>query len=219
MVEGFSRKRRPKWVRILILLTALAVLGLAALELGIRPILGNMAEAYMRSIAVRCLNEAAIQECQSADFSDIVQIHKDEAGEITMVTTNPALMNIFSALIANRAQQRVQESGELGIGVPLGALFGGQIFGSTGPKVTIHSKPVSSVTTQFESSVDAAGINQTRHRIYARMNMWIRVMFPSGSKVIEVETMVMVYEGIIVGQVPDTYISGIHEDDILNLVP
>ena len=61
MVEGFSRKRRPKWVRILILLTALAVLGLAALELGIRPILGNMAEAYMRSIAVRCLNEAAIQ--------------------------------------------------------------------------------------------------------------------------------------------------------------
>ena len=98
-------------------------------------------------------------------------------------------------------------------------MFGGQIFGSTGPKVTIHSKPVSSVTTQFESSFDAAGINQTRHRIYARMNMWIRVMFPSGSKVIEEETMVMVYEGIIVGQVPDTYISGIHEDDILNLVP
>ena len=216
MVRG---KNRVFWVRILLIIMALLLLGLVALEYAIRPILGDMAEGYMRSLAVRQLNRAAVEECNKADFSQIVTVHKDAEGGVTMVSTNAALMNVYAALIADHAQQRISEHGALGLNIPLGALFGGQIFGVAGPKLNITCTPVSSVTTTFESTFDDAGINQTRHRIHAKMHVWIRVMFPSGSRVVEVEGMVMVYEGIIVGRVPQTHISGIGEEELWDLVP
>ena len=60
------------------------------------------------------------------------------------------------------------------------------------------------VSAEFDSQFSSAGLNQTIHRIWLRIEVPLRVVLPGG----QIETMVSsdycVAETVIVGQVPDT---------------
>ena len=105
------------------------------------------------------------------------------------------------------------------IEIPIGAAQGIRFLAGAGPRIPIQIVPVGAVNTQFTTEFEAAGINQTRHKISMILSTTVRLVIPSGSKRVDVISTVPIAETIIVGAVPDSFVDVNNRDDLLNLLP
>lgn len=87
-----------------------------------------------------------------------------------------------------------------------------------GPAVVIKFEPVGSVTTDIKAEFEDAGINQTRHKIYLILNASVRILLGNASQTVEISSQVLISDTVIVGEVPEGYYQGAH-DELLNLLP
>ena len=101
----------------------------------------------------------------------------------------------------------------------MGSITGSHILEGAGPNINVKTIPVGSVTAEFTSEFESAGINQTRHKIYLKVRAEISIVVPSQAKSVEVIVPVLVSENIIVGQVPEYYLHNENPGDSLELVP
>ena len=93
-----------------------------------------------------------------------------------------------------------------------------------GIRIPVLVIPVEILSTDFVSSLEGHGINQTLHKLDIKVKIHIKLLLPVGSESFNVETTVPVTQTVIVGNIPDTYtnVEGITEsgsDAILNLAP
>ena len=67
--------------------------------------------------------------------------------------------------------------------------------------------PVGTVSAEFRSDFSQAGVNQTLHRIELEVAVPVTLILPGGQTELTVETGLLVAETVIVGAVPDTYLT------------
>lgn len=204
---------------IAVLLFALAVVGYILIDNAVRPTILSISEARLRAIAVKAMNDA-VRETVGSDisYSDLINIEKDEAGNIVLVSANAVLMNNLAASTAIAAQEKILNIGEQGIGIPIGTILGGQLLTGRGPSIKVKFEPVGSVTTDFMTEFEDAGINQTRHKVYLVFNATVRIVIGNTSQTVEISTQVLISDTIIIGDVPESYFQGT-QDQLLNLLP
>ncbi len=215
-----KKRRRHLKIWILIFVVALAAVGYIMVDNSIRPTILSLSEARLRAIAVKAMNEA-VRETIGNDisYSDLINIQKDDQGKITLVSANTVLMNNLAASTAIAAQDKILNIGEQGISIPLGTVLGGQMLTGRGPDVEVRVEPVGSVTTDFKSEFEAAGINQTRQKIFIVLNATVRILVGNTAQTVEISTQVLISETIIIGDVPQSYVDVANTDDMLNLLP
>lgn len=214
-----KRKRRFKiWIAVFFIV--LATVGYILIDNSIRPTILSLSEARLRAIAVKAMNEA-VRETIGKDisYSDLINIQKDDQGKIVLVSANTVLMNNLAASTAIAAQDKILNIGEQGIKIPLGTVLGGQLLTGRGPIVEVRVEPVGSVTTDFKSEFEAAGINQTRQKIFIVLNATVRILISNTAQTVEISTQVLISETIIIGDVPQSYVDVANTDDMLNLLP
>lgn len=214
-----KRKRRFKiWIAVFFIV--LATVGYILIDNSIRPTILSLSEARLRAIAVKAMNEA-VRETIGKDisYSDLINIQKDDQGKIVLVSANTVLMNNLAASTAIAAQDKILNIGEQGIKIPLGTVLGGQLLTGRGPIVEVRVEPVGSVTTDFKSEFEAAGINQTRQKIFIVLNATVRILISNTAQTVEISTQVLISETIIIGDVPQSYVDVANNDDMLNLLP
>lgn len=214
-----ARKRHLKaWFALLLLI--LVTVGYIIIDDAIRPTILSLSEARLRAIAVKSMNEAVRETVGSGvTYTDLINIQKDKEGNITLISANAVLMNNLAANTAIAAQDKILNIGEQGIKIPIGTILGGQLMSGRGPAVVVKVEPVGSVTTDFMTEFEAAGINQTRHKIYLVLNASIRILIGSSSQTVEISSQVLISETIIIGDVPQSYVEVDDTDDMLNLLP
>ena len=215
-----SRKRRRKRFPLRFLL---AVLIPAALffwaDANLRPVILTMAEAQARVMAVQAMNDAVFDVMRSDGlYDDLMTVILDDSGRVSVMRADTAKMNELATTSALRVQQNLSEIAEAGISIPLGAALGSQLFAGSGPRITVRIVPVGAVSTEFKSEFSAAGINQTRHRIFLRIDTTVQMVIPTGTQTAHVSAHVPVAESIIVGEVPDSFVDVANEEDMLNLL-
>lgn len=208
-----------KWVAILLLI--LVVIGYVLIDDAVRPTILSISEALLRAVTVRAMNDA-VRETVGSDinYTDLIIIEKDEDGNIALVSANAVLMNNLAASTAIAAQDRILNIGEQGIRIPIGTIIGGQLLSGRGPVVTVKVEPVGSVTSDFKTEFEDAGINQTRHKIYLILNATVRIVIGNATQTVEIASQVLISETIIIGNVPQSYVNfeGA-QDGMLNLLP
>ena len=214
-----ARKRHLKaWFALLLLI--LVTVGYIIIDDAIRPTILSLSEARLRAIAVKSMNEAVRETVGSGvTYTDLINIQKDKEGNITLISANAVLMNNLAASTAIAAQDKILNIGEQGIKIPIGTILGGQLMSGRGPAVVVRVEPVGSVTTDFMTEFEAAGINQTRHKIYLVLNASIRILIGNSSQTVEISSQVLISETIIIGDVPQSYVEVDDTDDMLNLLP
>lgn len=89
-----------------------------------------------------------------------------------------------------------------------------------GPEIQIKILPVGSVTTNFESKFESAGINQTLHKIYLDVACKVTIVMPYESIEADIVNQVLMTESVIVGEIPEAYynLDGITSNNILDVV-
>ena len=79
--------------------------------------------------------------------------------------------------------------------------------------------PVGTVSVNFVTEFESAGINQTRHRISLEATASVQIVIPTGAAPVRVSASLPVAESILVGEVPQSYIQVSEMGDAMNFLP
>ena len=184
------------------------------------PILISMAEARARQLAVEAMNRAIAEVMDSSvTYTDLMRVSHDSSGRVSMLEANATLMNEIASAAALTAQSKLDTLADEGVGLPLFAALGIDLFSGAGPIIRVSITPVGAVSTRFVTSFESAGINQTRQEISLEASVVMRIVIPAGADSVSVSTYVPIAESIIVGSVPESYVSVPDGETALNLIP
>jgi len=215
--------KRKKVFKLIIVVLILAGVGTGAffyVDLSLRPSILALSQVRVRYYAVNVMNNAVKDVLSQNDgLETLVEVIRDDNGAIKMVKTDAVSMNKLSTLVTQRAQEGMGELDSIEFAVPLGLVLTNGLLSGRGPDIKVKMLHSGSVSTDFSTVFENAGINQTWLRVYLVMSTQIRVFAPLAGESVNVEAKIPVTEMIIVGEVPDTYINVPNMDDALNLIP
>ena len=174
---------RKKWIILAAVLAA--VVGVFVFfHKNVAGMLYSLSEATVRAAATEAVNDAVSQT-----------LRWNNVDLLARQTVTLSMANLSEAC------------GE-GVKVPIGVFTGIEFLAGFGPRVTFQIIPIGSVSCDFRSSFDTAGLNQTLHSIYMDVTAAVSVVMPSKTEEISVVTQVLICESVIVGEIPDAYLKG-----------
>lgn len=216
----FSKNTKTKSAIILLSLLIVMIVIFAYFTYVVNPVIVSTSEVKVKSLATKAVNSAIAEVVsESVLYNDLVNIHTNEEGDISLITANSILVNKLSKELAKNAQSKLDLIGSNGFEVAIGTFSGVPILVGRGPNVKLRLLPIGSISCNFKSSFETAGINQTHHRIYVNIESNVSVILPSKNKSVKTVTEVMICESIIVGKIPQTYLNSSNIQDMLDLIP
>lgn len=204
--EKISEKRIKKaYFTILILIISL-ITGYKLLK-SMDPIFEGLCLAKTQGIATEITNKKSSEVLLQYDYNDTVQIIKSEDGKNSILKTDIVTLNRIISDIAIEIQNALNEVGRQEIKIPVGALTGNQYLSGFGPNMKIKIIPAGDITTEIKTEFKSAGINQIAYRIYLNIECNVSVLTAYKTISKKIENQVLLVETVVVGEVPETYLS------------
>ncbi len=176
--------------------------------------------AQVRAIATNAVNIAATSVLEGGiTYDDLFEVKYDNDGKVTMIKANSPKINSIAREIANLAQANLDSLGTQEIAIAVGTFTGLALLTGFGPDVTIKIVPIGTANCDFVSYFQSAGINQTAHKIYIDVYADVSIITPIDEPTVQVKAEILVCENLIVGEIPETYLSMHDISDMLNLNP
>jgi sporulation protein YunB len=187
-------------------------------NLYIGPAIKRQAEMQVLGIGQSVLNDALKRTLDTADFTNLVIVQRDEAGDIQLVTVNSKEINNIENIALTYAQDKLSSMEKTGVSVNVGSALSTLTTG-LGPDIKIGVQPRGAAQATYYTRFETGGVNQTRHKIYIRLKADLRVLVGLSVLDVEVRNDLLICETIIVGKVPESYIDVNNKEDLLNLLP
>ncbi len=189
------------FVSVIILL----IFSFIKLDKAVRPSAQMQAEQLSEHTAYQVITGAVSQyisesDCTYSKFSTIVY---DESGNVASVEALADNINRVQSELALHINKELHSSGKTQAEIPLGNISGSYLLADKGPVIKIGICPIGTAEVKLTSTFDSAGINQTRHRIYAEISADMASSFPLYSFETKVKFDYLIAETIIIGDVPD----------------
>lgn len=178
------------------------------IEENFKPTVSALAEAYAGTYTTSVINKS-IKETTilNTEYSELCYINKNEDGEIISVTSDTNTINKIKLNLSEKIIEKLKPSGSQEIGIPIGNLTKTYILSGRGPEIPIKVITTSSPNITIESSFESAGVNQTKHKISLFTTVEIQIILPYETLTKTVSYESLISETIIVGKVPDVYVS------------
>ena len=208
------KKHRKKRLRTLILPVLALLLSLflitLALENALNAQLRPLCESAARKTLVEGIHQAVANAATSDLFSyeELIRLHRTENGQIADLEVDTARLALVRVALIEAIDKTGVTRNGLVMSVPLGNLFGWNLFSGIGIPVRIKTTPLGQAEVTLESRLEECGINQTRHTIFADVRLEIRLFLPRETMDSTVETTIPISERILIGEVPDSYWQG-----------
>ena len=185
----------------------------------VNPLIITTNKAGLKYDATNCLNQAVQTSLNNTLYSDLINIEKDNNGKITVISCNSSNINKLTNSISTTCQNSLVQIGNKGYEIGILSFTGLTILNGIGPKINIKTQPIGHIETTYKSTFTSSGINQTLHQLYITVTASVSVLLPLNSTSIECNTSVLIAESLIVGEIPNVYLSGNLLSNKLNLVP
>lgn len=212
-------KMRNRWLYLTLYVIGMVLLCLICVEWSLRAVAREYALARGRMIANDAVNQACLQEDFAMWYDQLVHITRNEKGDVQSVQIDGFALNQLSGRIAQRTRELLTQTGEEPVRIPFAGVLGIQAVGVKGPAFVVSCRAVPAVDTQLYSQFLSAGINQTNHRITAKVDVLIRFILAGQSVDYSFQTDTILCETLIVGTVPNTYLQSDGQGQVLPLVP
>ena len=128
--------------------------------------------------------------------------HKD--GETAAICADAQTLNMITFEMISSVTQMLENAKSV-FSVPLGNAIGSKILSGKGPRIRLTVVNLGSVSAGIESELKSAGINQTLHRIYLRVNALVSVLTPFETHDAEICAEFVISEILVFGKVPELY--------------
>ena len=212
-------RNKRKIIKILLILV-IAITIVRAVLLSINPIIEEKCKTVAKSIATKISNEQATLVMAKYTYEDLINVIKDENGNIKMIGTNIISVNEIISDIPIKIQEELEKSENNNFNIKLGSFFGSKIFSGMGPNINIKIQLDGTVETDLKSEFTSQGINQTLHRIYLDVVCKVSILTPVNVISEEIKNQVLLVEGIIAGEIPESYynLEGLEKKDEIEIV-
>lgn len=186
----------------------------------IEPIMDKQCISMAKAIATNISNEQATKVMADYKYEDLMNITVDENGNVKMISANVITVNKIISDIPILIQQELDKSDNNKFYIKLGSFTGSKMLSGRGPNVEIKMSVVGDIQTDLKSEFSSAGINQTIHRIYLEVKCNVIILTPFDTIEEEITNQVLLAEGVIVGDIPDTYyyFDGVNQDDVVDII-
>ena len=187
---------------------------------GIQPIIEKNCKSMAKSVATKVSNIKATEVMAKYEYDDILEISKDQNGNINRVGTNIFTINKIISDIPVYIQDELEREENSSFKIPLGSFLGSKLFSGMGPKVNVKMQMVGDMETDLRSEFTSAGINQTLHRIYLEIKCRVIILTPFETMEEVIANQVLIAEGVIVGDIPNAYynLNGITKDNAIDII-
>ena len=212
-------RNKRKIIKILLILV-IAITIVRAVLLSINPIIEEKCKTVAKSIATKISNEQATLVMAKYTYEDLINVIKDENGNIKMIGTNIISVNEIISDIPIKIQEELEKSENNNFNIKLGSFFGSKIFSGMGPNINIKIQLDGTVETDLKSEFTSQVINQTLHRIYLDVVCKVSILTPVNVISEEIKNQVLLVEGIIAGEIPESYynLEGLEKKDAIEIV-
>ena len=210
-------RNKRKIIKILLILV-IAITIVRAVLLSINPIIEEKCKTVAKSIATKISNEQATLVMAKYTYEDLINVIKDENGNIKMIGI--ISVNEIISDIPIKIQEELEKSENNNFNIKLGSFFGSKIFSGMGPNINIKIQLDGTVETDLKSEFTSQGINQTLHRIYLDVVCKVSILTPVNVISEEIKNQVLLVEGIIAGEIPESYynLEGLEKKDAIEIV-
>lgn len=214
----YSEKTR-KIIKIITVLM-IAFLVVNAIISVIEPVIDMQCMNMAKSIATKISNEQATVVMADYEYADLMNMTKDEQGNIKMISANVILVNKIISDIPVLIQKELDKIENNKFYIRLGTFTGSKLLTGRGPNVEIKMSAIGNIETDLKSEFTEAGINQTVHRIYLEVKCNVIILTPFNSIQEQIVNQVLLAEGLIVGNTPNTYynLEGINKDNMIDVI-
>ncbi|MCC8099541.1 MAG: sporulation protein YunB [Clostridiales bacterium] len=148
-----------------------------------------------------------LEEESGVSLSDALQLHYASDGSIAAVSMDADTLNRLGSALSTRLTEVLSGMERETVEVPLGTALEFPLFSGLGPDVQAEILNVGHVTAEFDSAFQDAGINQTIYSVNLLLTAEVILLLPGGTYTLEVETVLPVAETILLGDVPQEYVS------------
>ena len=175
------------------------------------PIVTNLSEEKIRSISTSAISEVVgdVMGSGGISYGDIVNITYSSSGKVEVVELDTVVVNNLIRQITKLVQDKFDALGAEGIKIALGTFTGIPFLYGIGPMVSVKLVPVGTVSTKLYSNFSSAGINQTLHRVQFHISANMGMVLPAQTKNFVTELEILLCENLIVGEIPEIYLSRI----------
>lgn len=200
---------RRKGRLLLLLVLAVFIAAVLLLRLRMAPLMKQLVVTQAENTMSTLVNEIVNEQIAKGtiDYDRIIYFEKDVDGRITALKTNISEVNRLKTEILSAMNLGIEDISVGELDIPIGNFFFPELFSGKGFAVPVRILSVSTSDANFENHFSEAGINQTLHQIRMNILVNLSVLTPTGAVQTTVSTDVVVAETVIVGTVPDRYVS------------
>ena len=193
---------------ILIFIVSVFIGSFIYVDNNLRPTITVLAETKAMELANKSINKAVGDIVKDKiNYSDLIYTKLDSQGKISMIQSNTVLMNQVASDVALEIQNELKQVKTTTSYIPIGTALKSPILAKYGPQLKVSIQPIGTVSVDFKTSFESAGINQTRHTIYLEVKTQVKVVIPLTTSTKEVKSQIPICETIIVGDVPESYVN------------
>lgn len=215
--------KRKKFGRLLLIVFLVAAIGIGAFLLScqsnVKPVVFTYCDALIASLGMEAINKSSADVVSLYEYSDFIEIARDEKGSILYLGTNTPMVNGFTRSLALRCENALNAIGKQTAVIPTGAFTGSALMSNAGPKVEVDITFFSTVNCDFVTCFENVGINQTRHSIYAKIDVLFNTVLPIAEHEISLSNNVLIAENVIIGEIPNVYVASEKATSYLDLIP
>lgn len=170
-------------------------------------------KAQLRDVIIRdmqTLSEQAVTAAvedyltENADAGEKMCDVVYDGGSVAAIATDTACVNSAKTFITARAQEHIDElSRTQGVSACLGNFTGLVFLSSFGPEITFPVDSARTVSCEFASRFEGAGVNQTVHHITITVYVDLLIYSPFRiGETVSTESTFEIAQTVIVGSVP-----------------
>lgn len=214
-LNGLCRPRRRcrgrrlhKWRLYIIGLLVVTVALFVAVDGALRPILSQVAAQQIHMAVVRLINEAVYDQLgNGVAYQQLINVSTDDNGRVTLMQPDTVKITRLVTSIARDLEEKLGNMTRSDIDIPVGMLTGNVLLADKGPNLTLALLPLGSVYASIHDEFSEAGINQTKHSIMLDITVDMGIILPFQATFTEVIDSLPIVESVIVGPIPETYLS------------
>lgn len=219
ILNRFNNDKTRKIVKIVVVLL-IAFMVVDCVIKTVEPIIDIQCSSMAKSIATKISNEQATNVMKNYKYDDFVNIDKTADGNIKLISANTITINQIISDVPLLIQNELEKVENSKFYIRLGTFTGSKVLAGRGPKVEIKMSVIGDIETDLKSEFKEAGINQTLHRIYLEVKCNVSILTPINSITEVITNQVLLAEGVIVGNIPDTYynLKGLTSDNVVDII-
>lgn len=208
--DKYRKRKKRKAVLFLSVFLSFVALSFVYVYCVVNPVVIEATSHTIYSLSTSAVSNAVYDVLvkNNISYEDLVSIEYNDSGEITLISLQTVELNLLTREFYKVSQDYLDAMGSDGVDVSLGTFSGIPFLSGLGPKINLKLVSIGAMTASFESKFVSAGINQTNHSLYVKLYASVSLILPAYTERVDSVTEMLVAESVIVGKVPQVYLSG-----------